>query len=137
MRTFQFEATGNGNWGRFLVGVLDTEWEWTSDTADGMRTLTTTGYSHDSLWVLDLVTREGANFAPHGLAAADLDKHRIWVCPMFEPFLAWLYRELAGVRGWHYVDTLAQLPQVVELPDAPFALYGHRREGNDDDVTDG
>lgn len=61
----------------------------------------------------------------YGYAAADLDRHRVWVCPMFEPFLGWLYGHFnADTEQWY--DTL---PAVVELPDAPAALQGYRREG--------
>ena len=59
------------------------------------------------LVVLDLQTGEGAIFMPGGLAAADLDKHGIWVCPLFEPFLAWLYKQ--------DLSDLDALPAVVEI----------------------
>ena len=71
--------------------------------------------------VVDLETGEGAMFSPGGLAAADLQKHRIWVCPMFEPFLAWLYKQ--------DLSDLTKLPKHVDLPDAPFEMHGYRREG--------
>jgi hypothetical protein len=47
----------------------------------------------------------------------------VWVCPMFEPFLEWLYTQDTSV--------LERLPTVVELPEAPAAaaLAGYRRAG--------
>lgn len=75
------------------------------------------------MWVLDLQTGEGAFFRPGGYAAADLEKHRVWVCPLFEPFLEWLYRQ--------DLTDLGQLPRLVELPDAEFAMRGYRRAGPD------
>lgn len=71
--------------------------------------------------VFDLQTGEGAIFNPGGLAAADLEKHRVWVCPMFEPFLEWLYEQ--------DLSDLDALPRVIELPDAPMSLSGYRRKG--------
>ena len=60
-----------------------------------------------------------------GFARADLNKRKIWVCPLFEPFLEWLYRHVHDKEG----DWWQDLPRVVELPDAPFEIYGHRRPG--------
>jgi hypothetical protein len=71
--------------------------------------------------VLDLETGEGAYFLPGGNARADLREHRVLVCPMFEPFLEWLYAQ--------DVNDITTLPVVLDLPDAPFALYGYRRPG--------
>jgi hypothetical protein len=82
---------GNGfNWGKFLVIVFDLE------------------------------TNEGASFTPGGLASADLNKHQIWVCPMYEPFLEWLYKQ--------DLTELSKLPDYVHL-DAPSAMAGYRRPG--------
>lgn len=73
------------------------------------------------LIVFDLQTgEERAFFLPGGLASADLNgKHQIWVCPMFEPFLAWLYKQ----------DTsdLSALPALVNLGDVPISMRGYRR----------
>ena len=62
-------------------------------------------------------------FRPGGMPKADLDQHRVWVCPMFEPFLAWLY-EFADASDW-----FDRLPELVELPNAPASMQGYRREG--------
>lgn len=47
------------------------------------------------------------------------EKHKIWVCPLYEPFLEWLYRQ--DVRD------LGKLPDHVTL-EAPAALWGYRRD---------
>jgi hypothetical protein len=116
-----------GNWGKFLLGVPDEEWRYESrvDSAYSWPLLGKVGWTIDHLWVLDLQTGEGAFFRPGGSAHADLDKHRVWVCPLFEPFLEWLYDRY---RENPRLD-IGDLPDVAELPDAPFALSGYRRPG--------
>ena len=96
MKTKIVEATNEHfNWGKFLVGVPDTEWERKvevdGDPGRGHdRLLARCGWSDRHIWVLDLQTGEGAYFLPTGMASADIQKHAIWVCPLFEPFLEWL-----------------------------------------------
>ena len=135
MRTHIIEATnGERNWGKFMLGQFTSE-EWLRrsavDTDTHTPLLQAVGWSPDSgyMLVLDLQTGEGAMFRLGGLASADLQKHKVWVCPLFEPFLEWLYASyraatVAGERHWW-----ESLPQHVDLPDAPFALHGYRREG--------
>lgn len=122
MRLKFMEVTnGPQNWGKFALGRFTPE-EWTYRSAVDERSLLAgRGWSPDHLLILDLQTGEGAIFRPGGLASYDLDKHRVWVCPMFEPFLTWLWKQ----------DTrdLDALPAHVDLPDAPFALAGYRRAG--------
>lgn len=132
MRTQFIEATNGFNWGKFMVAEFDHD-EWSRrervldpDEPDvGARSLLVgRGWGRDHRLIVDLQTGEGAIFYPdrHGLAAADLDKHRLWVCPMFEPFLEWLYDN---------VDRIDDLPPIVEFTEeeAPSAMYGYRREG--------
>lgn len=128
------DIAAGSNWGKMLVGTFDRE-EWmrrqqlpgAADT--GM--LLSRGWTPGNVLVLDLQTGEGAIFRPGGSAQADLTKHRVWVCPMFEPFLVWLYEFI----GAHEVGELAghlwfdALPAVVELPDAEFSFAGYRRPG--------
>jgi hypothetical protein len=45
------------------------------------------------------------------------------VCPLFEPFLEWLYEQ--------DLTDLSTLPRRVELPDAEFSFTGYRRPGPD------
>jgi hypothetical protein len=129
MNLHLFEATNHANWGKFAVGLPGPEWRWRSELEGAVATgplLTQLGWSHNHVWVMDLQTGEGAIFAHGGNAGADLNKHRIWVCPLFEPFLAWLYRQ--------DLTTLATLPQVVELLDVPFIWHGYRRPGPDSEA---
>lgn len=125
MITKIIEATNdNKNWGKFLVMRPDVEWERGAkiEGSESRRPLLAQrGWTPEHIWVLDLETGEGACFRPKGLARADLNKHRVWVCPLFEPFLTWLYtQELSDLQA---------LPDVVNLPDAPFDYAGYRREG--------
>lgn len=127
----RFVEAGNGfNWGKFFIGrFTDDEWDYRSryPGAHEQRLLRGQGWGPDNhAWVGDLATGEAALFSLGGYAAADLDRHRVWVCPMFELFLGWLYGHFnADTEQWY--DTL---PAVVELPDAPSALRGYRREGS-------
>jgi hypothetical protein len=116
-------TNGIANWGKFLLGRFDTEWDYKS-AIDGISIIAGRGWSLDHFLLLDLQTGEGAIFRPGGLAKADLDKHRIWVCPMYEPFLTWLYKQ---------PDPFA-IPTHVDLPDAEFAFAGYRRPGPADET---
>lgn len=127
MQTKIVEATNGFNWGKFMVGRFDEqEWRYRSLVSDsGMPLLREIGWGPGHLWVLDLQTGEGAYFriSPYGIAHSDLNKHKVWVCPMFEPFLQWLY-------GQDVAD-LAQLPAVVDLAGAESAIWGYRRPGEE------
>lgn len=79
------------------------------------------GWSKDNLLVLDLQTGEGAVFKPKGYAKGDLDKHALWVCPLFEPFLGWLYEQ--------NLTDIEKLPALVKIKNPESALYGYRRPG--------
>lgn len=102
-------------------------------------------YTEHSLWnlgglrklrpgmtlVLDLQTGEGAGFSlePHGAgqtaarsALYELEKHELWVCPMFPPFLGWLFAQgMGGIKG-----DIRTLPRYVELDTLDGALYRPR-----------
>jgi hypothetical protein len=126
MKTKFIEATnaehGGINWGKFLLARFEqAEWDRPS-MVDNRPQLRSRGWTPDHLLVLDLQTGEGALFYPNGCAKADLDKHAVWVCPMFEPFLIWLWTQ--SVRD------LDALPALVHL-DAPSASHGYRRPGPD------
>jgi hypothetical protein len=124
-----------GNWGKFMVMVPDEEWAYRSrvGTQFGGPLLSACGWSGGHVWVLDLQTGEGAFFRPGGWAKADLEKHRVWVCPLYEPFLEWLY---ARYRENPRLD-IGDLPDVVELPGAEFAFAGCRRPGPDEEEDSG
>lgn len=132
MHTKIIEATNEFNHGKFMVGMFDSA-EWAhrshlhtispSAPASPHSLLASIGHGPGNVWVLDLQTCEGATFRLGGSARADLDKHRIWVCPMFEPFLTWLYRQPVTT-----LEELHALPDAVQV-EGESALYGYRRPG--------
>jgi hypothetical protein len=121
MDTKIIETEGAGNWGKFMVARFTWERGYVSalPAAEGAQPLAR--WAPNILLVLDLATGEGALFQPGGLPAADLDKHQVWVCPMFGGFLEWLYRQ--------DLTDLAALPPLVHLPDNQFSFAGYRRHG--------
>lgn len=124
MLTKIIEATNRVNWGKFLIGRFSEE-EWARrcqmDGSNPKRSLLSEiGWDHSNIWVLDLQTGEGACYRPGGLAKADLEKHKIWVCPLYESFLTWLYKQ--------DITNLETLPDVIDL-EAESSLYGYRRSG--------
>ena len=130
METKFIEATQGQNWGKFCLGrFTKEEWDRTACPPHGQwngsetktSLLRQRGWSTDHILVLDIETGEGAFFRPGGFAVADLNKHKIWVCPMFEPFLGWLYQQ--------DLSDLNKLPGLVEIPDVPFEMRGYRRPG--------
>lgn len=122
MKTKFIEATnGPNNWGKFMLGRFDSEWKATSVVMQGGAFLRNIGWTESHLLVVDLQTGEGSIFRPGGCAKADLEKHRIWVCPLFEPFLTWLYTQ--------DLKDLDKLPASIDLPDAAFSFSGYRRPG--------
>jgi len=129
MLTKIIEATNEEqNWGKFCLGRFSKdEWEVLSQV-DHRSVLGGRGWSRGCLLVLDLQTGEGCVFEPHGLASADLNKHRIWVCPLFEPFLNWLYKQKTET-----LNDFESLPAMVNftLEEAQFEFRGHRRPGPD------
>lgn len=127
MRTKIVEATNGFNWGKFLIGAFDVEWSQPSaiSTLSSQLLLAQIGHGPGEILVLDLQTSEGAIFRHGGYARADLNKHKVWVCPLFEPFLAWLYLQ---------PDPFA-ISDVVHL-DTPGDYAGYRREGIHADPED-
>lgn len=120
------EVTNGFNWGKFMIGRHTREdWAYTARIDDPdvqkMSLLRTIGTNPRAVWVFDLQTCESASFCPGGYARGDLNKHRIWVCPMFEPFLAWLYQQ--------DLSDLSKLSELVRLSEAESAIWGHRRKG--------
>lgn len=128
------EVTNGTNWGKFMVARFDrAEWGQRSRIS-GSHTplLRQIGWGPEHVWVLDLQTGEGACVRPGGSAHADLERHKIWVCPMFEPFLEWLYAYFKGqfqsIEAG--LEDIQALPALVAL-DCPekSALSGYRRPG--------
>ncbi len=129
MECYFFETVNEFNWGKFMVGRFtgaDFAVRSLVDDVTHQSLLRGRGWAVEHLFVFDIQTGEGAMFRPGGLPHADLEKHAIWVCPMFEPFLEWLYAQ----------DTthLDVLDRVIELPNAPRATRGYRRPGPPDVV---
>ena len=135
MKTKFIEATNGFNWGKFMIARFEpAEWErpsaFTGHTAAvgrGSGLLGQIGWANGHTLILDLQTGEGAIFSPGGYAPADLEKHAVWVCPLFPPFLAWLWDQ----KGLDIMD----LPDKVEIPAAPPALSGYRHAGHDRDIA--
>lgn len=132
METKFIEFTnGPQNWGKFLVGrFTESELDYRSQLMLAQRPkldtplLRLVGWQVEKvLLVVDLQTGEGAVFTIDKFASAkaDLEKHKVWVCPLFEPFLEWLYRQ--------DLTDLSKLPSLIDLPGAPFAFSGYRRSG--------
>jgi hypothetical protein len=121
MKTQFLEASGSMNHGRFLILEFEpSDWDVESKVSSGSVLASAGFWTWRPLFALiDLVTCEGALFDGRGVARHDLDSRRIWVCPMYEPTLEWLYRQK---------PVALPLPGVVEL-DVPGELYGHRRDG--------
>lgn len=120
------EVSNGFNWGKFMVMRLDeAEWKIESQIDPGRPLLRTIGYDPQNVWVLDLQTREAACFIPGGLASADLNKHKIWVCPMFEPFLTWLYKQ-----DCHDIRALPILVEFTQAETVDHTAWGgYRRPG--------
>lgn len=120
MKTTFVEATSpQGNWGKFMVGVFERHEVERPSSVDGRSIIWGRGWDRGHVFVLDLQTGEGATFRMGGLAKYDLDKHKIWVCVLFEAFLEWLYLQ---------PDPM-DLPPTIEL-DVPLAFAGYRRPGD-------
>lgn len=117
MRTKFIEATNGINWGKFAVCRFEPD-EIVRESVifPGRPVLLARGWSGDELLVIDLETCEGAAFRHGGYAKADLQKHKIWVCPLFEPFLTWLYTQ--------DVSDLDALRSPVTLPATGFLALG-------------
>ena len=107
--------------GKVMVArFTESEWQRRSEVG-GQSMLAERGWTKDNLLVLDLQTGEGAVFKPGGYAKGEPDKHAVWVCPLFEPFLGWLY-----AQDWADIE---KLPALVKIKSPVSALYGYRRPG--------
>lgn len=128
------EVSDQVNWAKLMVSQFDNDelaYKSRVDTeakslleAVAARRKEYWGEAQQKRLVVDLQTDEGAWFLPHPERdpKVDLDRHQIWVCPLFYPFLQWLYRtNPVHVSG---------IPDVVELdPDDVIKFQGYRRPG--------
>ncbi len=129
------EATNGFNWGKFAIGRFDAD-ELIhpsaiedEDMGVSASLVRSRGWGSEHFWFMDLQTGEAAMFRHGGLARADLNKHRIHVCPMAEPALVWIY-----------AHSLDDLPPVIRLTEAeaPSSMQGFRRPGplTDDEAVE-
>jgi len=127
------EAANVGNWGKFALLRWSPEELRIPSTLPGYESypVITPGrkFGHDETMVIDLQTGEGAAFILGGgecEARYQLNqKHQIWVCPLYEPFLVWLHEQPGLERG---AGDITALPRFVELPEAEFSFSGYRRQ---------
>lgn len=116
------------NYGRFMVGWFNSEEAGRRELIEGEPgQLLMHRWPRNAFMVLDLVTGEGALFTPIGLVYQLNEKHQVWVCPLFEHFLAWLEQFLKEGGDATVHARLAELPATLELPTGEYALFGHRR----------
>ncbi len=121
-----------GNWGKFMIARYTAN-ELLEPTqfpgCEGQRIVSLRGSGRHHIWVMDLATGEGARFPvdlgghPGATARKHLDDHQIWVCPLFEPFIGWLY-DFSSANPNTWWD---ELPRTIEIPEAGFAFAGFRR----------
>lgn len=137
MRTKIIEATNGMNWGKFLLGVFSDDDASYRSKVDSTKLLQGRGIydHHEIVMVTDLQTKEGALFYPRregdfDTVKHDLGKHRIWVCPMYEFFLRWLYEQ--PIEKIYALD----LPELVNIDTKFFAFAGYRRPGPDAAVAE-
>lgn len=135
METKLIEAGNGFNHGKFMVARFDhNEWnsrsalppEYGSGGPVGSQPLVGgRGWGPEHIFVMDLQTGEGATFRHGGYADYDLEKHRIWTCPLFLPFLRWLYKQP--------IDEIFNLPSFVAFTeeDAPSSFAGSRGKGRE------
>lgn len=118
MQTHFIEATDEHqfNHGKFMLGRFTPE-QWTLKSAlpDYPNPLLRgRGWGARHLFIMDLETGEGAMFHMVGtdrdMSHQLQERHQIWVCPMFEPFLWWLVTQ--------DLEDLSKLPRFVQLTDA-------------------
>ena len=120
MKTRIIEATSDQIfWSTFLVGVFDMERRYKS-CVDGSMVLRS--YSPRDIFILDIQTREGAVFAPHGLADVDIERTAIYTGPLFKAFLHWIRAQFREGLS------LNDLPKHVEVPLTE-AQEAQRQEG--------
>jgi hypothetical protein len=144
MITQFIEATnfydGGLNWGKFLLCKFDDrDWSYQATEADGALLSVMPGGRESwnpetSIFVVDLQTGEGSRFDLRTEPVAQLERHKIWVCPLFEPFLKWLFREIQSRPPGPGRFELTTLPAVAKFP-ASSALAGYRRAGPCDEAA--
>lgn len=118
MITKIIEGSDGALYGKWLVGQLD-QIELGATTAlpgfEGTQRIWTFGGARKfgahpgARLVLDLQTSQGGVFIPDSKSSADadLDKSKLWVCPLFRQFFCWLYQQ--------DVSDVSALPSFIDL----------------------
>ncbi len=114
MKTYVFEATDGIAYGKFLVGIYDTEWRRCPHvTGRPVALLHQEGWwSNDMFLLQDLSSPfNGSIFSREakGFAKYDVDQKGMSVCWLYVDFLEW-------IRDQARWDDLNALPQVVNFP---------------------
>lgn len=134
MRRQFIEVSDDMNWGKMELQQLEpSDMEVMSLVKAGAPLLTAIETQRRSsadplkqVRIWDLQTGEGAVFTPARGEdpKAQLDQHRVWVCPLFLPFVRWLFRQDC--------TDITALPRLVEFPEGDVChLQGYRRGGPD------
>ena len=118
--THLIEASDNAAYGKFLIARLDDELHASSALPgyEGSPLLRLGGlrrFNENSTLIVDLQTGNAAVFfiSNGGSWEADLNRTGpIHVCPMFRPFLKWLYEQKVPV---HPPAAIQDLPRFVEV----------------------
>ncbi len=133
MKTHFIEATQRDdfNWGKFLLCQYEPA-DWAhpvhlpiskSLASQPQSLLRSRMRDPDGIWCLDIETNEGAYLRWGPRMHLDLnDKHQVWVCPMYEPFLEWLGSQ-------HELGDITMLPHFLRLDTDFGAVAGYRRSG--------
>lgn len=125
------EASNDFNHGKFLLLRYDADERLTRSALPGYEgdsLLAGRKFDWEMTFVIDLQTGEGAAFTlDSGIDASHTlnEKHRIWVCPLYEPFLIWLSEQGLGYGA----GDILELPSYLDLPDALSSMTGRRRAG--------
>lgn len=125
MKTHIFEATDGAFYGKFLVGLYDTEWERFPEVSRrAVPLLKQEGlWSNDMFLLQDLSSPyNGSIFSrlSGGYAKYDVDEKCMTVCLLYVEFLDW-------VRDQAKWDDLDSLPKVVTFPSPAERLKARRK----------
>lgn len=110
--------TAKFNWGKFLIGRFDHEWEREAGVSpEEGSLLRSQGWGPDHILVMDLSVGHAAMFLPSRSAKPEIDIRNtgIYFCPLFSGFLEWVYQQ--------DLTDLDALPDYVEL-EPVFELRG-------------
>ena len=124
MKTYIFEATDSAFYGKFLVGLYDTEWERRPMVSGRpVPLLKQEGWWDGDMFLLQDLSSpyNGSIFGreARGYAKYDVDQKGMTVCFLYVEFLQWL-------RDQDKWDDLDSLPKVVTFPSPAERLKARR-----------